>query len=251
MPMRSLEKVTSSGSETPEKPQMASRAASNRSRRRLRQFLEVHGDLTPCQSFPELRTVQPKSAGLKTELAGGHGVGQRQRKTARGGRRGGRSARRLHERKMFAGRPTWEKDTAQNHAQSVEMLAWMAEPVPISIVQALPAASLGGHSERAHTAGAQADGNRLPSGTADVLEGLVQLHKMELIGAKKGVLDNWSLIVSLEERNHQTKTGLGRRMRQLWPLLKSGAKDQRLVSRTLGIWNTVLACRSTPQCRTS
>ena len=85
VPMQSLEKVTallgetqsgmkrarsprtsttSSGSETPEKPQLASRAASNQSRRRLRQFLEVHEDLTPGQRFLELRAVQFKSAGL-------------------------------------------------------------------------------------------------------------------------------------------------------------------------------------------
>ena len=36
---------------------------------------------------------------------------------------------------------------------------------------------------------------------------LIQLHKMDLIGAKKVVLDSRSLIVCPQERNHPTKTG--------------------------------------------
>ena len=60
--------------------------------------------------------------------------------------------------------------TGRDHAQSVEMSARLAAPVPISLAKALSAASIGGYGERAHTEGVQAYGGCPPSRVAEVFE---------------------------------------------------------------------------------
>ena len=150
-------------------------AMTARSRRRMRQLLEVHGNLGPAQSFFELRAVQSESAGLYKTSLRELLDGANQRKATRRVQRGGRRARRFHERQIFCratsprGRETHGgadvggarvlQDRAPDHAQSVEVSAQMKALVPISIAK-------GGHGERADASGLQAHSSRPSSGIA-------------------------------------------------------------------------------------
>ena len=182
-------------------------------------------------------------------------MGQQQWKATRRGQRGGRQARQSHERNIFAGVQAHvgerlmaglmseAPEFSKNHAQSVEMPARLAALVPISLAEALSAANMGGDGERARTAGVQTYGGCPPVWIAGVLrlDELKQLHKVDLIGAKKGVLDSWSLIVCPQERNHPTKNwSLGRQCppglrvaklegRKMWPfgLVEFGTKVRK------------------------
>ena len=187
----------------------------------------------------------------QTESAGVHGVGQHQLKETRGGQRGGRRARHLHERQIFCrctdsrGRQTdggadvrgsrVPQDRAQDHAQSVETSAWLAAPVPISLAKALSAASMGGYGERAHTAGSQACGACPLSGATDVFKtgqtGTTPQNRLDW--SEERCLGQLELDRVSGRKEPPDKTGAWdderlNWMKELSPLLKNGTKDHKL-----------------------
>ena len=253
---------------------MASRAVKARSRRRLRQFLEVHGDLTPGQSFLELRAVQPKSAGLYkqsllefTEWA-----------TVKGKRlveddevddalvgymnegffcRSARPCGRKTHGKSDVGGSRVLEDRTPDHAQSVGMPA----PVPISIEKALHTACVGGDGEPAHTTGAQACGSRTTSGFAVLLQtgGAGESSQTRLDRCEERSLGQLEFNnVSVTKKPPDKNRGLGR---QCPPALRVAGLDetamatfekwcerrQAVAFRSPGMWNP--PCPSKTLCR--
>ena len=126
------------------------------------------------------------SRALQKASAGVHGVGQHQRKATSRGQRGGRRVGRIHERQTFgrATSPCGRKadgcadvrttrvlqDRVQDCAQSVEVSARLAAPVPTSIAKALSVASVGSDDQLAHRARMQDYGNCTSSALADIFE---------------------------------------------------------------------------------
>ena len=137
-------------------------AASPRSTRRSHAWSECLG---------ASRGATRASRALQKASAGVHGVGQHQRKATSRGQRGGRRVGRIHERQTFgrATSPCGRKadgcadvrttrvlqDWGQDCAQSVEVSARLAAPVPISIAKALSVASVGSGDQLAHKARVQ------------------------------------------------------------------------------------------------
>ena len=89
--------------------------------------------------------------------------------------------------------------TGRDHAQSVEMSARLAAPDPLPVLAAM-ANELTRKEYRLMAVALLLGLQRYLR-----LGELVQLHKVDLIGAKKGVLDSWRLIVCPQERNRPTK----------------------------------------------
>ena len=118
--------------------------------RRSRAWSEFCG--TSHDATRDSRALQEESAGVHVE--------QHRRKTTRRVQRGGRRARRIHERHVFFCRPISPcgrkahnraevrstrvlQDKVRDYAQGVEVSARLAAPVPISIAKALSVASVG------------------------------------------------------------------------------------------------------------
>ena len=132
----------------------------------------------------------------------------------------------------------------------MEISARLAAPLPISLAEALSAAGMSGYGERAHTAGVQTYGALLFGLQAFLRpDEVIQLHKVDLIGAKNGVLDSWSLMMCPP----------GLRMVQLDDPAMAISEPcyggpQTVAFGTRGVWDTVPAsCIRTvhqSQCRT-
>ena len=205
--------TASSGAEAPEKPQVTSNAMAARSRRRVRQLLKLHKDLAPGQSFLELRAVQPESAAhYKQSLQ----VMEWTNTTGRG----------LVEDNMVDDALVGfmnDRFFAGLHAHVMKRLICRADVRSTRVLQDRvrdyaqgPSRSRRPYSLPAWAAIANevaGQGYRLmslacPPKLQTYLRPseLKQLHKMDLIEAKKGVLNSSILIVCPQERNQPTKT---------------------------------------------